>query len=155
MGEKKELVQSMSAFNNGLMLLMPVSVSASVWLVSGADNRDALCHSMASVAAFYTAWALLNKFTTKPYEKGHIPLSMLLVGCLVDGKYTSYLAVLGSAGTWIAFAVAAQRVFGWPASKLAYVSKKTLTWAHVLRFYFAASLCSWAYFTYRLAHEVL
>ena len=95
--------------------------------------------------------ALLNRLTIKPYERGYYPLSLCLVGCLVRGSYGNYVALAGAAGTWVAFVVASKRVLGWPPSKSAYLAKKTLVWAHVLRLYFLASLGSWGYICYRLA----
>lgn len=154
MSDKKELVKSMSVYANTLMALMPVSVVTSAGAILTADSHT-LTDRMSGVALFYLTWALLNKFTTKPYEKGHFPLGILLAGCMIKGKYGGYLAVVGSFGTWIAFAVASTRVFSWPASKTAYVSKKTLVWARVLQAYFAASLCTWAYFTFRIAQQVI
>ena len=157
MGHSKELVTSMALHENVLMTLMPVSLVASIYVVTTADDVAALYESCGLVAGFYLAWALLNKFTTKPYEKGHIPLGLCFGGCawiqtnMGPSHYGAYLAIVGAAGTWLAFAIAGfTRVFPWPASKTAYVSKKTLLWAHTLRLYFAVSLCSWAYFTYRL-----
>jgi hypothetical protein len=156
----KELVTSMQAHENVLMALMPISVVASQYLVMTAKGNGELYSAVSLVSGFYMSWALLNKFTTKPYEKGHIPLGICLAGCLLKSQEgltsflhdrSGYLAVLGAAGTWLAFAIAGfQLVFPWPVSKTAYVSKKTLLWAHILRLYFAASLCMWAYFTFRL-----
>lgn len=158
MGNAKELVTSMQAHENVLMALMPISVITSLGLVYTAEGSGELYRVMSLISGFYTCWALLNKFTTKPYEKGHIPLGICLAGCLLESQmqYAGYLAAVGAAGTWAAFAIAGfGRVLAWPPSKTAYVSKKTLMWAHVLRLYFAASLVSWAYFTIRLAKAAL
>ena len=157
MGNAKELITSMRAHETVLMALMPISVATSLALVVMAEGKDDLYHAMSLVAGFYTGWALLNKFTTKPYEKGHIPLGCCQAGCLLRSHFphAAYFAVLGAAGTWAAFAIAGfQRVFRWPPSKTAYVSKKTLLWAHILRLYFAASLLAWAYYTVRLARAL-
>ena len=157
MGHSKELVTTMVIHENILMGLMPLSLIGSVYLIMSANTAAAVYKACSLVSGFYLAWALLNKFTTKPYEKGHIPLGLCFGGCawvqahLGSDQIGGCLAILGAAGTWLAFAIAGfTRVFVWPASKTAYVSKKTLLWAHTLRLYFATSLCSWAYFTYRL-----
>ena len=147
----------MALHENVLMTLMPVSLVASIYVVTTADDVAALYKSCGLVAGFYLAWALLNKFTTKPYEKGHIPLGLCFGGCCGSKPTWVQAITVPTSQSWVlpalelAFAIAGfTRVFPWPASKTAYVSKKTLLWAHTLRLYFAVSLCSWAYFTYRL-----
>ena len=44
-------------------------------------------------------------------------------------------------------------VFPWPLSKLAYVRKKTMTWAVVLRLYFVSSLSLWAVVVWMLVRS--
>ena len=58
----------------------------------------------------------------------------------VQGRLMAILGVLGIEG---AFAVASTRVLVWPPTKLAYVAKKTLMWAKLMRVYFVSSLAFW------------
>ena len=57
MGDKKQLVKSMSASENFLMVLMPVSVTASAYLVAKA-NDDSIHSTIAAIAGFYFGWVM-------------------------------------------------------------------------------------------------
>jgi len=157
--KKKELRTSMSALENFLTLLMPVSVGASLYLVTTATGTVSLVQAVLGISLFYGLWALLNLFTTKPYEKGHFAFFTCALGCggaLRDaGHFTGYLAVIGAAGCLAAFMIAGKRVLGWPASKTAHVSKKTLYWVYVMQAYFLASFALWGLVTYKLYGALL
>jgi len=148
----KELRSSMSAQENVLTALMPSSVAATIYLVFTARSDGDLLGRIAGIAAFYSAWAILNLVTTKPYEKGHYALIPCCVGCLLadSWRYGKVLALIGAAGTLLAFMIAGKRVLMWPASKTAHVSTKPLYWVYVLQVYFLASLFSWSLITYKL-----
>jgi len=142
----------MSAVENALTALMPLSVAATIYMVLTAPSDSNLLSRIAGVAAFYSLWAIFNLLTTKPYERGHYALIPCCVGCLLadSWRYGSVLALAGGAGTLLAFVIAGQRVLLWSASKTAHVSKKPLYWVYVLQVYFLASLFSWGLITYKL-----
>ena len=146
----------MSTRENILMGLLLPSVAASVALAATAQDKKTLFVRAGSISGFYAAWALFNKFTTKPYEKGHFAFLTCLSGCVIVESMPALgrgLASSGAAAAFIAFVIAGQRVLGWPASKLAHVSKKTLMWARVMQIYFVCSLGSWGYICYRLVTQ--
>eukprot|EP00929_Paragymnodinium_shiwhaense_P122613 TRINITY_DN95506_c0_g1_i1.p1 TRINITY_DN95506_c0_g1~~TRINITY_DN95506_c0_g1_i1.p1 ORF type:complete len:159 (-),score=17.92 TRINITY_DN95506_c0_g1_i1:236-712(-) len=149
--EKKPLRQTMTAFENFLTVLMPLSVTSASFLVATATTAE-LCNRVAAISAFYGCWAVYNVLTTKPQEKGHYPLFLCMLGCLSNSSTGRYVAIFGGSVTWLFFIIAGKLgVLTFPASKLAYVSKKTLYWALVVKTYFVASLLLWAYIVYRLA----
>lgn len=146
----------MSTRENLLMGLLLPSVAASVILTATANNKASLFGRAAGISSFYAAWALFNKFTTKPYEKGHFAFLTCLSGCVIVESMPALgrgLASSGAAAAFLAFVIAGQRVLGWPASKVAHVSKKTLVWARVMQVYFVCSFGSWGYLCYRLATQ--
>ena len=149
--DRKELRKTMRPFENVLMALMPTSIATSIYLVVVASTTENLHRSVAAISAFYCSWAIFNFLTTKPQEKGQYPLLLCCVGCLLGGRIGRYMAITGSLGTCLAFAFVGQKIASWPASKLAYMSRKTLTWAHIMQLYVATSFGAWAFFTYRLA----
>ena len=142
----------MSAFENALTALMPTSAATTLYAVITAKTDSDLLDRIAFIAAFYSIWAIFNLLTTKPYEKGQYTLIPCCVGCLLADSwhYGKLLALVGGAGTLLAFMIAGKRVLSWPASKTAHVSNKPLYWVYVLQAYFLASLASWSLITYRL-----
>ena len=153
----KELRKSMSASETALMMLTIVSASISLYLVGTAADADSLIKTVIGMTVFYGAWALLNLFTTKPYEKGHFAFFTCTFGCASLGKFEAakYFAVVGSAAVVLAFLIAGKRIFGWPATKTAYVSKKPLYWVYVIQVYFAMSLVLWGLVTYKLVDALI
>lgn len=151
MADEKKLRTSMGAVETAKMLLMPVS-QAIAWTVlrgelSGFGFEVPLTQRLVPVALFYGSWATIKRVYGDKNERGHVSMGALLV-CLTTRNPA--LAALGCLGVIVNFSLVVPIVIGWPASKLAYVVKKTKLWAYVIKSYFASSLLFWSTAAYCL-----
>ena len=143
---KKELRKTLGAYERVLMILMPTS-QAAAWVGLGLAHMghmpiDRLCLCL---SVFYGIWSVRNRFFQSPAERGYYAFSTCALGCQL-GLHSAAgraCAVLGALAVFGAFAFAAQSVLRWPLAKLAYVAKKTLTWALFMRVYYVSSLVFW------------
>ena len=53
------------------------------------------------------------------------------------------LAILGSIMVWSSYLFVLSVIYAWPATKLAYVHKKTAVWAMVFKGYVCSNLILW------------
>ena len=149
---KKELRAHLTLGETLLMYLMPVSNAVSwttVFLTVAGTPRFAhvrLSDVLLAIALFYFFWALRNRYLAGlTVENGHFAFGTLAAGCALGLTTTvgRLVAASGAIAVFLAFAIAAKRVLVWPPSKLAYVMKKTLSWAHITRGYYVSSLFFW------------
>lgn len=155
MADKKKLRASLSATETLFMALMPASQAVAIHALHAVwSGERELLPVVTAMSTFYALWAIKNRLTTIKAEKGHYPLIMTLIGCVYAQRGGgASLALLGALGVLLAFLLAATRVLRWPASKLAYVSKKTLGWAMVMKLYYVSSIASWGAVAYMLYRE--
>lgn len=149
---KKELRTSLTPVETLFMYMMPVS-NAVCWTVTfltvAGTPRFAhvkLSDVLLGVSLFYFFWALRNRFLAGlTAEKGYFAFGTLAVGSFMGLTTTMgrLIATAGAVAVFLAFAFAARRVLVWPPSKLAYVMKKTLSWAYIKRGYYVSSLFLW------------
>ena len=152
MADKGKLRTTLSPTEVLLTALMPASQVAAIMLLWQVRSGTQDVRQVAGgLAAFYALWAVKNRLTTQPHERGHFALGLTAVGChyaLGGGSHAA--AFFGAVMTWATFAFAATKVLTWPAHKLAHVMKKTALWARVLQLYYVSSLATWAAAAYFL-----
>lgn len=127
------------------MGLMPVSqaIFGALLLQVQSGHQD-LRQLVAYAATFYCSWAVKNRLTTQKYERGYYSFGMAACGSLYALRGGTHAAAfVGALAIVLNFLVAAPRVLGWPAAKLAHVAKKTTTWAYVMKAYFLSSFLTW------------
>ena len=150
---KKELRTTLLVHERAMMVMMPVS-QAFAWfsLVAAQFERVPIEKPFALLAIFYGAWAMYNRLFKNPMERGYYAFGTLYLGLYLglQHPYGRAGAVLGALAVWIAFAVASTRVLQWPPAKLAYIAKKTYTWAIFMRGYWRSSLVLWPLVAIRL-----
>ena len=134
------------------MALMPASqATAWVLILQCWQGRRDLLQTAAALSIFYGLWAVKNRLTTIKAERGYSPMFMTALGCIyAQQNGNKHLAMGGAMMVILTFLIASTKVLGWPASKLAHVSKKTKAWAYVTKAYYASSIASWSVIAYLL-----
>jgi hypothetical protein len=135
------------------MLLMPAS-NAMAWylLVSSAGDPQRLLLSVKHLCVFHWAWAIKNVMGNFPQERAHGAFGISLLGFwLGSGSSVGQGCICaGLSGVVFAYAYASQLALRWPVSKIAHVRKKTLLWAHVMRWYYVSYAIFWGVAIYLL-----
>ena len=151
--DAKAAAANMDGTAKMLMYMMPLSVAATIALVSAAAAGDMLplLPTVGGIAAFYAVWALRNYFVVgRKQERGMFTMGTISLGAIVDASSESnafaghVIAVVGCVAVVFSFALVASRIAKWPISKIAHVAGgKSLTWAKIYKGYMLSSVLVW------------
>jgi hypothetical protein len=139
-------------------LLMPISNVASWYLFVSAAPGNALLQRVWKVAAFYTVWALYNRYLGgRAQELGHFSMGLMALAAFLNRKYPS-MAACGL--VILNFAVVIPIVLSngpKGLAKLLYndTSPLTMAWAYTFVSYLLSNVCLWSYLMYRLYVDVV
>ena len=138
---KKELRTTLTTTENFFMLLMIASQVASFhMLFLYHDNFDMLRQRLCILAALHAVWAVRNFVTGNKLERGMFTYGIVVAAI---GLNRINLAILGSIMVWSSYLFVLSVIYAWPATKLAYVHKKTAVWAMVFKGYVCCNLILW------------
>jgi hypothetical protein len=138
---KKELRTTLTTTENFFMLLMIASQVASFhMLFLYHDNFDMLRQRLCILATLHAVWAVRNFVTGNKLERGMFTYGIVVAAI---GLNRINLAILGSIMVWSSYLFVLSVIYAWPATKLAYVHKKTAVWAMVFKGYVCSNLILW------------
>jgi len=138
---KKELRTTLTTTENFFMLLMIASQVASFhMLFLYHDNFDMLRQRLCILAALHAVWAVRNFVSGNKRERGMFTYGIVVAAI---GLNRINLAILGSIMVWSSYLFVLSVIYAWPATKLAYVHKKTAVWAMVFKGYVCSNLILW------------
>lgn len=138
---KKELRTTLTPTENFFMLLMIASQVASFhMLFLYHDNFDSLRQRLCILATLHAVWAARNFVTGNKLERGMLTYGVVATAV---GLNRSDVAILGFILVWSSYLFVLSVIYAWPATKLAYVHKKTVVWAMVFKGYVYSNLILW------------
>merc|ERR1712008_368553 len=138
----------MTAEHIFFMVFMPISNLVSLaLLVCCSVGLVPLSPVLIGLGLFFAFWAVRNYiFANQSAERGMFTFGIVVVGGALRQAHAltgTIIAIVGALAIIGSLAYVLSMISTWPASKLAHVQKKSLTWAYIFKLYAAISLITW------------